>query len=341
MRVIPTTDYTLLTNTEGVYIMNKRSKTIISLLLTMAMVFTMNTMVFAWVDVKGDFSVICDSEKGYDHAFARMGNNPYEDVVLTSFTNGYNELLSISTTDNNTKGLWVYNEGTIPASFNEAWHVIDIQGYDGHGEEFYINKNFFDISDAEIENLSLGELLNDEVDSEYYVPVPGLRVFARPFHKNPDGSYKLLTVSMDIVHDDYYKDNQTWIRITYTRKEESSEVVDSPVEDEIKKLYPKEITTSYGDYNLTLSMNDYVPYCKKKKEVVNNIRYLLEVRDSNGEICSGFTIKKISATKPKRGSTKITFNLKGSTKAEKKAAKKLKKALKKIVIKVSENQVGS
>ena len=91
-------------------------------------------------------------------------------------------------------------------------------------------------------------------------------------------------------------------------------------------------------------MCDSVPYCKKKKEVVNNFKYLFEVVDSSGVVCSDIYVKKITATKPKKGISKVTFVLKarkGSSKEVKKAMSCFKRKLRKIRIKVSENSVGS
>ena len=375
--------------------MNKRTKNILSLMLTMAMVLSNIMPVFAeeiideasifsedeahldWVDIgypelppndngagyglPNPFFIINDSDKGDDWVFSRILNELDSDsnVLLVSYTNGYEENLAIGAVNKNAKSIRLYNEGTITASNNSPKHKININGYDGHGEEFLVNKNMFNITNEELDNLTLGEL-NENKGFHYYSPIPGFGVYKEGYHTydpTTNEEFRLtLSVSMDIIHDTYNPLNendttpQTWIRVRYTgveKKEvvgsEDNPVEDNKIDDTISKNYPKKITSSYGYYNLTVSMCDYVPYCKKKKEVVNNFKYLFEIRNNYGATCDNIYVKKITATKPKKNISKVTFILKtrkGSSKEEKKAMKSFKKELKKIEIRVSENSVS-
>ena len=102
------------------------------------------------------------------------------------------------------------------------------------------------------------------------------------------------------------------------------------------------ITAEFGDYIATASYNKVIPYCKKKKEVLNTVNVRVSVVKKSGEStesCSNITLKKVTSTKPskKKGIAKITIKLKyakGATKEEKKAVKKLNKQLKKLEVTV-------
>lgn len=93
------------------------------------------------------------------------------------------------------------------------------------------------------------------------------------------------------------------------------------------------VTATYGNYKVVISMNKAVPFCKKKADVLRNLNVRFLVQTTDGKT-TGITLKKTTSTKPKKGSAKVTFKLKGSTKEEKKAVKKLNKQLKKILITV-------
>jgi len=363
--------------------MNKRNKTILSFLLTLSMVFANMIPIYAneyssindteeatilsedekaelaYVDVSKeilDAYVICDSEKDPDYSFAEIAPEPYRNTALVSYTDGYRENLAVFATEY-TKDFYLFNNGEVLASENNPNHSdnhsITIIGYDGHGEEIYINSNFFNLNDKEINRLTLGELnVYDKYGKAFYSPVSGLVISPRSDYIDSNGNRIPMTISLDIVHNNYYMPNQTWIRVTFTNGEEGdsedSKVISGDTEDEISKLLPKKITTSYGGYNLTVSMCEAIPYCKKKKEVVSNVKYKMEIVNSIGVVfrsggegfnSGGITVKKIKATKPKNGMSKVTFVLKGSGKEMRKVAKQLGKALKKIPVVVSGNSL--
>ena len=94
------------------------------------------------------------------------------------------------------------------------------------------------------------------------------------------------------------------------------------------------VTASSMGYSITLSMNETVPNTKKKKDVVNHLNVSLTAMKSDGTK-SNISIKKIKATKPKNGTSKVTVKLKGGNKEEKKAVKSLNKSCKKLPIKVA------
>ena len=150
-------------------------------------------------DVRNDFSVICDSEKDYDHVFARMGDEPHEDVALVSFTNGYQEHFRVTAVSNNAKKIRVYNEGPITVSNDDPEHSIGIQGYNGHGEEFYINRNMFDITDEEFENLTLGE---EQVsgNTHYYEPIEGLGIRIDGFNKIDIDTMEEIRLTLNVLY---------------------------------------------------------------------------------------------------------------------------------------------
>ena len=194
------------------------------------------------------FSVVCDSDKGVDHSFARVGNTDEENpVILVSYTNGYEENLALTAVNKNAKSLRIYNESSIRVSSENSPHphTIAIEGYNGHGEEFYINRNMLDITDNELNNLKFGELKTHKKNNmwHYYEPILGVGIFTQGYHSfDPitNEEFRLtLSVSMDIVHDTYNPLDetdttpQTWIRVRYTGVEKKevvgSEVVDSEV----------------------------------------------------------------------------------------------------------------
>ena len=80
-------------------------------------------------------------------------------------------------------------------------------------------------------------------------------------------------------------------------------------------------------------MNSSIPSVKTKREVLSKLSYTAVISTSDGSSC-GISIKRVKATKPKHGNTKVTFKLRGSGKEERKAVKALNKSLKKIPIAV-------
>ena len=265
--------------------MNKRSKTIISLLLTMALIFGLNATTFAWVDtypVYG-YMVVNDSTYGEDHEFARSVGSPFSDVMLVSFTNEYQEDLLAAAMIEDAECITLYNEGMVTASDNDPYHNITVQGYDGHGERFYINSNFFDSSIEDIEKIKLGELKQGEY-GDYFEPIPGLYVNVESIYKDRNNNSISLNASMDIVHGDYYKDNQTWIRITYTGKE------DNPTEDKplSKEGQIKAYKNNYPNRIYFNDNNDYIEVVssnftgKKIKAEVSIGRTIINTNPDNG-----------------------------------------------------------
>ncbi len=319
--------------------MKNRTRCIISMLLTMAMVLSNIMPVFAeeiveetsimsvedgnwsekWVG-NYDFRIVNDPGN-----FTEIANSPYSDVVLTTFTNVYEEFMITAYSEYADK-VFITNKGTITVSDNFPKHGITIYGYDGHGEEFYINRNMFSITNEELNNIKLGERIIDNIDNySYYEPIDGLYVRDESKKAQLQGEHGYLTISMDIVHNNYdytdNNDNQTWIKITYTGKEESSE--DTPIEDSevipdwIKEGKVREYIGNNEDYIEVLSENTYNG--KKQKPIVtvsyNGNTYsnekggLLKVKYSKNKNCGEVTatITKIKG----KGNKEISRELKG------------------------------
>ncbi len=93
-------------------------------------------------------------------------------------------------------------------------------------------------------------------------------------------------------------------------------------------------TETYDGYTATITLSKSIPYVKKKKDVLSKIKYTVSIKTPQGTQ-SGITVKKVNATKPKKGETKITFKFKKGSKEEKKAVKMLNKKFKKIPVKVA------
>ena len=304
--------------------MNKRSKNMLVFILSTSMILANMIPVFAeevednyeaidsieetavlssedmaeldWVDIgypdgnysglPNPFAVVNDSEKGINHTFSKLLNDPKSDsnILLVSFTNGYNENLALTAVNNKAKDLRVYNEGSVTASDNDPFHIINLQGYDGHGETYYINSNMFGLTEDEVNNLTLGEKIPcEEPHAGYYEwnVTSGLWIEDRGYHSyNAETGEEFakphLTVSMDIVKDHYNPlddtDNseQTWIRISFvgaTYDKEGSEVVDSEVIPEWQKDgFKREFLNDNGDYIETVSSSEFVS--KKVKPIV-------------------------------------------------------------------------
>ena len=100
------------------------------------------------------------------------------------------------------------------------------------------------------------------------------------------------------------------------------------------------ITTSSLGYTATVSMNKSIPNTKSKSGVINALNYKFVFLGIDGKPC-GISVKKVKSTKPKHGSAKVTFKLKGSTKEEKKAVKALNKSFKKILITIENIENGT
>ena len=243
-----------------------------------------------WVDVEYPdknysglpypFGIINDSDKGETVSFSRILEPRESDsnVLLVSYTNGYSENLALTAVNKNAKELWVYNEGTVVVSDNNPIHSLAIEGYDGHGETFYINKNMLGLTDDEVDNLKLNEVENKHYpDYVAYSLIPECEISTRGYNTynaetGEDIPAPHLIVKMEIIHDnfdptqpDYKGAAQTWIKITFDGQES-----DSPKEVEVpewqKNGFKREFLNDNGDYIETVSSSEFVS--KKVKPIV-------------------------------------------------------------------------
>ncbi len=104
-----------------------------------------------------------------------------------------------------------------------------------------------------------------------------------------------------------------------------------PKEPQPEKEEKIETTTTIkkesNGVKVDITINKEAPYNPKPKELAKSFAPKLEST-------RGITIKSVKATKPKNGKTKVTIQLKGTTKEEKKAVKEMNKALKNMVMPV-------
>lgn len=91
-------------------------------------------------------------------------------------------------------------------------------------------------------------------------------------------------------------------------------------------------------YKAEFTVEKDIPYSPNPKEVAASLHPTLSVTDDKGKE-SGITIKNVKATKPKKGTTKITITLKGSTKEERKAIKALNKKLKSMAFEITPKDI--
>ncbi len=324
--------------------MNKRNRFITTLLLTISLILstTMPIMAEEITDeivevqsVNEEASICSDEENLPSHSIilvngyyvlnvpgtyaSRAADAPYTDVVLTSFSNFAEDLL-VTAEKEDAKKIYVTNTGSITASDNSPEHSVIVQGYDGHGEEFYINRNMFDVTDDELANLKLGEK-HKGTYYDYYLPIPGLGIHAWSYHWESEGKEVLLNPSVEVVTNNYdYTGNnqeQTWIKITFTKGPDTPEQENIVIPEWEQNGYKRELLGDNGDYIEVLSQNEYNG--KKQKPIVkvsyNGTEYssgkggTLKVKYSKNKDCGSVTA---TITKVKKNKS-VTSALKGKT----------------------------
>jgi len=376
--------------------MKKRYRTIISLSLILSLILSMNISIFAENNascpVPGfDIYSVTTDEGIHDipGEDVKSAGEQYKDVVFTSFRkDSFRDIINVKANSKNADCIRVYNSGTELASANGAdgakvdiggrdWYAyrkIFVEGYDGHGEQIYINNNFFNLSEEELNELSLGDYYISAISpDEEYIPSPDVPVAVKfpEFHplncfivsvrlsledsNVSEENLKPLGAELEIIHDNYDPTGQgkpqTWIKITFTPENEKPfwnntepEKKEKFIEDNTVPKWltdPENVTTvsaTSGGYTFTISMNKSVSG-KTKKDVKNGLQYVYSFTDSQGNNSGGVMVKKIKTTKPKGGTSKVTFVLKGADKEMRKIAKGLKRSFKKVPVMVSFNSM--
>lgn len=282
--------------------MKNRNRFIITLLLVISMVLS-NLMVVAAEEIseeinsqsanEGNGVILSNwSEKLVNNYriinepgdFTEVASTPYSDVVLTSFTNTFVEQqLLVTAYSEDTEKIYLTNKGTVTASGDEPYgRYIVIYGFDGHGEEFYINRNLLDISDAELNNIQLGNII--ETPFPHYEPVSGfgIRTMSKAIDENENPFP--LTPTLEVVTDTYdytgAGQEQTWIKITYTHPEEEKPLTKDEQIKAYKDSFPNRVYYD-NDNNFIEVVSGNIFSSKKLKPVVSVGKTLINTVDGD------------------------------------------------------------
>ena len=161
--------------------------------------------------------------------------------ISISFTQNTKESLYVYANTENSGKIHISNRGTIPISEegDGDYHQLSIAGFDGHGEEVYVNINMFNITKESLETLAstkCPEQVFTDGGETYIEPCPVLVIYkdgkalARDGYEeleNRWGTYMKLEPTLSVVTYDPTGGNnpQTWLKVTFNaiKKETAKE----------------------------------------------------------------------------------------------------------------------
>ena len=108
-------------------------------------------------------------------------------TAYVEFYNGKEDEVAFGARDQDTgittKDLYIRNNGTVTVSgADNGNHMLSLEGYDGHGETFYVHSNMLSVTDEVLQRIG-GSEYGDYQDKEdggyhYVEPVPGFAVLS-------------------------------------------------------------------------------------------------------------------------------------------------------------------